>query len=65
VTQEKDIQVYKILEQYNSGTITIEEAIEVFQEMETSIDKKVADRVRRTLCEYHNEEVTKNLPQTD
>ena len=41
------------------------EAIEVFQEMETSIDKKVADRVRRTLCEYHNEEITKNLPQTD
>jgi len=33
--------------------------------METSIDKKVADRVRRTLCEYHNEEITKNLPQTD
>lgn len=60
-----NIQAYKILEQYGSGIITIEEALEAYQEIEKTIDVKVADRVRRILCEFHNEEIIKDLPQTD
>ena len=65
MTQEKEIQAYKILEQYDSGKMTIEEAIETFEEIEDSIDNKVAYRMRRVLCDCRNEEITKDLPQTD
>lgn len=60
-----NIQAYKILEQYDSGAITIEEALEAYNEIEETIDERVALRIRRILCECHSDEIIKDLPQTD
>jgi hypothetical protein len=62
---KSNIQAYRILEQYSLGALTIEEALEAYGEIEKNIDIKVANMVRRILYACHNEEITKDLPQTD
>lgn len=60
-----ETQALEILENYQRGLITIEEAEEIYKEIKSLLEEEFSIKIRNQLGEYHREEIIKDLPQTD